>query len=319
MARCQRSKLQSDLHSNLRSDPRPDGGLRRAVAVLAAILAVGVLGATGPALAQDAAASAATAQAAADAARKAAAQAQQELEAARKALQEAEARAAQKAREAEEAEAAAAEPAAGDDVQDAREQAERAERRAAEAERKADEALAELKELKDRFAYDRTGLYLGAGAFWAPENFDDDGDLKVDNSRGGMAHVGYRLHRYIAIDARFDYLDDFDLETSTATGSVDGYAMTGNIRFFFLTKRFQPWVGIGGGAIVTDVKGRDLSGMPVNTDGTETDPLLRFGGGIDFYLTPHLVLTLESAYNSVGGDRDSISYGQLGAGLDFRF
>ncbi len=284
------------------------------------------------------------AQAAAEAAREASEQAQRELEAARESLEQAEARAAQREREAEALEARAAEPEGAeplepaeaaeaaepaeaaesaepidDDVdEEARRAAEEARREAEEAEAKAERALAELEELKQRFAYDRTGLFVGGGAFWAPEAFDDTGSTQVDNSKGAMGRLGYRVHSRIALDVRFDWIDDFDLRNQVAEGSLDGKAITGNVRFFFLTQRIQPWIGVGGGAIRTELNGRTRDGTQ-RIDDTETDAIFRFAGGFDVYMTPNLALTLEAAYATVAGDRDSVRYGQLGAGLDFRF
>lgn len=289
-------------------------------------------------------ASAAEARAEAEAARESAAVARERLEAARRELEAATRRAQQTARDAEEAEEAAAEAeaaarkpeaAAGAegvearsrDVDAAVRRAEQAEQRAREAERraedaaaKADAALAKVEALERRFAYDRTGLFLGAGVYWAPEDFDVRDDVRVDESAGAFARVGYRVHPRVAVDVRFDYLDDFDLEDAETVWSLDAYSITGNVRVFLLTERFQPWLGLGAGAVRSDLEARDrATGVELETLGRETDSTVRFAAGLDFYLTPHLALSLEGAYQAVGGVRSYIGYGQLGAGLDFRF
>jgi hypothetical protein len=296
------------------------------------------LAAARPAAAQDAGRSPADARASAESARKAAAQAQQELEAAQRALDEAEARVTERKQKAAELEAAVDGPepekspepekgagpaAAADDTRqvaaDAAERAERAERRAKAAERQAQEALDRIEVLESRFAYDRTGFYLGGSAFYAPEAFDEEDSVSVKSSRGATARIGYRLHSLVAFDVRADYLDDFDVFTGDASGEIDGYAITGNVRAFLLPYRFQPWMGFGVGAIRTDFDARLADGEKIETDGVETDPMFRFAAGFDTYLTSSLVLTVETAINIVTDDRDYINYGQLAVGLDFRF
>jgi hypothetical protein len=204
-------------------------------------------------------------------------------------------------------------------VDEATERAERAERRAKAADRRAQEALARVEELESRFAYDRTGLYIGGSAFYAPETFDEGHSVSVKSSRGAMARIGYRVHSIVAFDVRADYLEGFDVFSGDASGEIDGYSITGNVRAFLIPYRLQPWIGFGVGAIRTDFDARLDDGERVETDGVETDPLFRFAAGFDTYLTSSLVLTLEAAINIVTDDRDYINYGQLGVGLDFRF
>ena len=310
---------------------------KRPLALVFIVLAA-VLGGASPALGQsgEGPSSAVDARAAADSARRATAEAQRELEEARSSLEEAEARVVQKAQEAEQLEATAAEAAAAEAkaleeeplraaqeavrrAADAERRAAEAERKASRAERKAQEALRLAEELESRFAYDRTGLFVGAGAFYAPEAFDEGSGVVVTSSRGAMARIGYRFHSRFAADIRVDWLEEFELRSAIAEGELDGYAITGNLRLFLLTNRFQPWLSLGAGAIRTDFDARFLDGGKLETGGVKTDPITRFGGGFDFYLTSSLAVTVEAAFNIVSGDRDWINYGQLGAGLDFRF
>ena len=165
----------------------------------------------------------------------------------------------------------------------------------------------------------RAGFFLGGSAYYAPEVFDEGDDVSVKSSLGASGRIGYRVHPRIAIDVRYDYLDGFDAFDPGATGTVDGWAVTGNVRFFILRKRWQPWVGFGGGAIVSDFDARLRNGQKLETDGQETDPIFRSAVGLDTYLTPNFVLTLEAAINGVSDDRDYINYGQLGVGFDYRF
>jgi hypothetical protein len=265
-----------------------------------------------------------------ESARRAAARAQKELDEARKALDEAQARVAQKTRRVEELEAAPAaasseaapadaEKEAQAAVEEARRRAEQAERRADEANRRAREAIARVEALESRLAYDRTGLFIGGSAFYAPEAFDQEHGLVVKSSKGATARIGYRFHPNFAFDVRADYLDKFEIHDDFAAGKIDGYAITGNVRAFLFPKRFQPWLGVGAGAITTDFPAHYNDGVKVDTNGKETDPIFRVAAGFDEYLSSSLVLTVEAAFNVVGDHRDYINYGQLAVGLDYRF
>jgi opacity protein-like surface antigen len=303
-------------------------------------LAVGI--APSPAVAQQ---SAAEARAAADAAREAAAAAQAQLEAAQAELARAQAEAAAQAQAAEtlsaqakqveaveaaraqQAQAAAA--AQGDAVADAQAAAREAERRAIEAEKAALEAQIatarlekELAALTQRFAYDRRGFFFGAGAFYAPELFDTG--ARVDYSQGLYGRVGYRFHRRFAMDVRFDWLDQFDITGDNAKGSIQPLAITTNARFYILTNRIQPYLNIGLGASYVKTEGTTFpTSTPPSARFEEKgwEGMLRLGVGADIYVTPSILLNLDASAAGVGGDHAGVNvgFGQLGAGVEFRF
>jgi hypothetical protein len=316
---------------------------RKGVAGFTATLVVAVAAglAPSPATAQQ---SSEEARAAAAAAREASAAAQAQLEAAQAELARAQAEAAAQAQAAEslaaqaqqveaveaarvqQAKAAAAEQ--GDPVAEAKAAAQEAERRAIEAEKAALEAQIatarlekEVAALTQRFAYDRKGLFFGGGAFWAPELFDVP--AQVDDSRGVYGRVGYRFHRRFAMDVRFDWLEQFDIENENATGSIQPMAITTNARFYILTNRIQPYLNIGIGAAYVDTQGTTLPANPPSTlfEEKSWEGMLRLGVGTDIYMTPSIVLNLDASAAGVSGDHAGVNvgFGQLGAGLEFRF
>jgi opacity protein-like surface antigen len=327
---------------------------RKGVAGFTATLVVAVAAglAPSPATAQQ---SSEEARAAAAAAREASAAAQAQLEAAQAELARAQAEAAAQAQAAEslaaqaqqveaveaarvqQAKAAAAEQ--GDPVAEAKAAAQEAERRAIEAEKAALEAQIatarlekEVAALTQRFAYDRKGLFFGGGAFWAPELFDVP--AQVDDSRGVYGRVGYRFHRRFAMDVRFDWLEQFDIENENATefditgenasGSIQPLAITTNARIYILTNRIQPYLNIGLGASYVDTQGTTHpTSNPPSTRFEEKgwEGMLRLGVGTDIYVTPSIVLNLDASAAGVSGDHAGVNvgFGQLGAGLEFRF
>ena len=252
--------------------------------------------------------------------------AQADLEAARRELEAATARLEQAREKADlaeavavEAEKAAAEVARDPAVEAARaaeERAIRAELTALDARQLALRLEHEMRELREQFAFDRTGFYIGAGVFFAPEDFRNG--IRADDSKGLYGRLGYRVHSHVAIEVRLDWADEFDAQSDFARGDVEAYAITGNVRLFILTSRLQPYVGLGFGAIHMDVKGTRFA------DGSEfdrgkTEGVFRPSAGVDLYLTPYVLLNLDAAYLAPGGDLGDFSFSTLGGGLELRF
>ena len=63
--------------------------------------------------------------------------------------------------------------------------------------------------------YDRSGPYVGVGgayaARWVPGDFDDDlgmgATVRVDNTGGVNARLGYRANRWLAGELEYEWLD----------------------------------------------------------------------------------------------------------------
>jgi opacity protein-like surface antigen len=49
------------------------------------------------------------------------------------------------------------------------------------------------------------------------------------------------------------------------------------------------------------------------------DFALRFGGGVDFYLTENILVSAEASYLMPTGKLDNLDYYSLGLGLQYRF
>ena len=261
---------------------------------------------------------------AADTARSEAEAAQAELERARAMLEEAEQRAEAAAVADGDAREALAEAEASSPTGRALEAAEEAERRARRAEDAAREAQREVhlldervRELERRLAYDRTGFYVGVAVAYAPEDFHSD--LEADGSRGVSARAGYRVHSHVALEGRFDLLEAFDVEGSLAYGEVEPWAATGGVRVFVLPGRIQPYVGLGMGLVSARIRGHPNDPLEPNFSQRETEFAFRVAGGLDFYLTPHVLLNLDAAYLGADGELSDFSFATLGGGVEFRF
>ncbi len=213
-------------------------------------------------------------------------------------------------------------PTEGGDLEEAIREAESAAEEAREAAKEArevaEEARGQLDEYRERYA--RTGPFIGGAGFYAIEDFDTS--LSVDNSRGWAAFAGYRVHKHVAVEIRGEVFSDFDIEGNVGDregfdASLDGYAITANAKFYPFLWSIQPFVGFGLGAMDVDLKGVDENGQRI--DESETEGLVRFAAGFDYFLSENLVLNLEGAYLSPGSDLDSVEFANLSAGLTFRF
>jgi len=242
-------------------------------------------------------------------------------EAARAAQDAAEAAREAAARRAASPPAPAADEAAGSAADEARAAA----REAREAARAARLAAREAEQAREqRFA--RTGLYVGAAALWAPEFFDD-GEVVARSSRGLSAQLGWRLHPHVALELRGDWLEGFDLSypevagafsEGGAEGDLEAWSVTGNLKLYPLTGRFQPYLVAGFGALHADFDVEDrLTGAAFRS--SDTDALARAGVGLEVFLSEFVLLGAEAAFNGAGGDVENLDFGTVQAGLQFRF
>jgi len=231
--------------------------------------------------------------AAVDAARRQADEAAERLKVAEQAAAGASAEATARSDAVRRAEAAV--PAAGSVIEEVRNEAERANR-------KADEALALVKELEERFAYDRDGVYLGGGVFWAPQAWDTSGEFGVSDSRGLSGWIGYRFKPHFAMEVRVDRVDDFDFEGSDFLGQLNGWSITANAKFFLMTGRFQPYFDFGVGAFLSDIHHTHPQTDPSSFSDRDTNAVLRGSVGFDIYLSPSFALNLDAGFSHPTGN-----------------
>jgi hypothetical protein len=170
--------------------------------------------------------------------------------------------------------------------------------------------------------YDREGFYLGGGAALAFNTFESEvedalgSDASVDDSFGASAQVGYRLHPHVSSEVEFEWLSGFDVSTSgEKVANLETWALTGNVKGHLLTGSIQPFALVGLG--VLNVLGADAAGLGLS-DWT-TGVALRFGGGLDLYLSRRFGMNISLDYMYPTGDVKDFDYLSLGIGLQYRF
>lgn len=151
------------------------------------------------------------------------------------------------------------------------------------------------------------GILLGVGAI---ETFDDTGPLDFSNGGGFNLRAGYRFLPHLAAEMQFEYVTGF----SDQGIDIDIWNLMWNAKGFLLTERWQPYALFGLGVIEAEA---DAGGGFGSAD--EEDFGIRLGGGLDFYATDNVVLTVESAWVKPTDDIEDLDYVTIGGGIQYRF
>lgn len=163
--------------------------------------------------------------------------------------------------------------------------------------------------------YAAPGAYIGAGGLYAVELFDDMENYNVSNSSGFQVNAGYRVMPNLAVEARYERYTEFDLDPN---GHMNGWSLTANAKAFVLTGRFQPYALVGLGYLSMD-KDRMTAGSNYESD--DGAFAMRFGGGMDAYITENISMGPEIAYvlPISSDDIDDLDFLTVGAGLRYTF
>lgn len=176
----------------------------------------------------------------------------------------------------------------------------------------------------DRYgSYARPGLYVGGGLVGGfstrleSELHEIPGvtDVEVDPSVGLAARAGVRVTPQIAIEAHYEWMNDF--ETSVAGNEIAEtrtQALTGDVKGYLATGRVQPYLMAGAGFLTA--RSEDPQ---TNFSKTDTDFVARVGGGVEFYLNESVGLSVDTSYVLPAGDVKDLDYVSVGAGIFFRF
>ena len=135
--------------------------------------------------------------------------------------------------------------------------------------------------------YSRDGIYVGLGGSYGIDTFGDspggdisrrlaslgyagtDIDLDMDGSLGINGQIGYRFHPHFAAEFQVEWLDGFDGDASDSTlasgkfadFNVDPWAITGSLKAYLLTGRYQPYLSAGAGILTVRAKLKDKTGL----------------------------------------------------------
>ena len=172
--------------------------------------------------------------------------------------------------------------------------------------------------------YARTGIYAGVGIEGGVyTRFDHElekglpgFDFDTDAAAGFDVFAGYRVQRYVAAELEFEMLPRAETRVSGfgKVGTLETWTLTSNLKLLPFSGRVQPFAVAGVGALHAKV-----SANGSQADESEADFAARFGGGVDVYLTPQVVVWARSTYVLPTGDVDFVDYVSFGGGLQYRF
>jgi len=160
----------------------------------------------------------------------------------------------------------------------------------------------------------RDGWYFGAQWNMGLEDWSRTATT-AENSQGLSVYLGWRFLKSWGVDFQYEWQDDFAPTISDKEGTANAHVITANARYyipFIPFERVQPFALAGFGLM-----------QATGTDGDEKTKLgdfaLRFGGGLDLYLTKNWAIETSGIYVQSTGDLRDQSYWSIGAGLQYRF
>ncbi|MCR9093004.1 MAG: porin family protein [bacterium] len=141
--------------------------------------------------------------------------------------------------------------------------------------------------------------------------------IEHDFSIGYDVFVGYRVHKYVAAEAEFEWLTDVAFDENGGT-FVDGDTMTfaASVRAILPLGRFEPFAVVGIGAMYANLEDAQRLGVMFE-DGT--DFLWKVGGGFDFHLTEQVGVRFSTDYMRPKGNIHALEHASVGGGLFYRF
>ena len=182
------------------------------------------------------------------------------------------------------------------------------------------------------------GGYIVLGGVTAFNDFSDiPPDFNFDTSLGFMLRGGYRIDRIFSVEAEGNFLSGWDTQGTTLPGTdannftLDGGVATINALAYLPLGRFQPhlMVGLGGmwAQLRTSNSTEEICGpneywfcQPVYSQlGHSGSFVMKFGGGLDFYVTRDWAIALDVAYVMPFGDLEDLRYTSFSWGFLFNF
>ena len=183
-----------------------------------------------------------------------------------------------------------------------------------------------------------SGAYLGlSGAFGISlfgGQFESSSleNPKLGNSAGFQVKAGYRVASWLALEAQYEWLDEFVLtarsdvpDETKKVAQFKPQTVTANLKFILPTGRIEPHVIVGLGVGLWEI-----TRIQKRTSVQKSFFAARLGAGVDFYLTRSWVLNVQGTgvigttkfdQNDLGlvFEIDNLNYFSLSAGVSYCF
>jgi len=157
--------------------------------------------------------------------------------------------------------------------------------------------------------YGRSGPYLGAGGLYAFEDFSGSPSATTpDGSWGYDLKGGYRFNEYFALEVGWQHMVSFD----DPAGDTELWMVAANGKVYPFYGIIQPYALFGLGFCGVDdsraASSRDTTGFG-----------MRFGGGLDVYITRNWAVSVEAGYFLPTGGRSNYGAVPITFGILYRF
>ena len=142
-------------------------------------------------------------------------------------------------------------------------------------------------------------------------------DVEHDMGLGYDVYAGYRVHKYLAAEAEFEWITDVEFDIDNGT-FVDGETMTfaASVRGILPLGRFEPFAVIGIGAMYAGFEDSQDTGVRFDEG---SGFMWKLGGGFDLHVTEHVGIRFTTDWVQPQGKIKDLDYASVGGGLFYRF
>ena len=112
----------------------------------------------------------------------------------------------------------------------------------------------------DADEYSKNGVYIGVGASYGVPLFDNSleqaqpGNAHVSNTWGANGRLGYRFHKFMAVEGEYEWLSHFGARMNgNGVGNAELQTYTANFKVIAPYVHFQPYVLVGFGATFASI------------------------------------------------------------------
>ncbi len=183
-----------------------------------------------------------------------------------------------------------------------------------EAEEEEPEAPAE--EVSPRLRYARSGVYMYVGGAYVIEHVGEFRD--ASNTGAVNIRFGARFKKYFAVEFEYQTAPQWEFDVTLpqllppdqdSREGIDVHSFTLNAKFYYPAGRFQPFGQIGAGLAGTDSPGSKFTAAAE----------LRFGGGIETFVTENIAVGVAAIYTLPFGDLEDLKYTSLVMSVGYHF
>ena len=148
-------------------------------------------------------------------------------------------------------------------------------------------------------------MYVGVGGIMALENAKIGNS--VGNTEGLNLKVGYQINNIVAVEFNYDRLSTFEL--CSTDQDIDIETFTAVVKVGNKIGKINLYGMLGGGVMIVDFIDYHYA----------TDPCVKAGAGVDYFVTEDVSLGLEGSYVWGLNDLSQAEYAMITLGIAYHF